>query len=113
MATEKDNLAKTAHSPKRQWLRPLARRVAATFIICALIAIGLSQVVTVRPSFRQAPDTLVPRGLRLIPLAPSPHSETRQEIIYFDTTSQDKFQTTPEVKPAPISPDSYKLHLDQ
>ena len=42
-----------------------------------------------------------------------PEGETRTEKIYFNTTTGEKFETTPEVKPVPISPNDYKLHLDQ
>jgi hypothetical protein len=108
MATENSNLSNASRPMKRAWVRPLARRVAATFIICALIFIGLSQVVVYRPTFRQVPDVPMDPPFRALP-----QGETRHVRIYFDTTTGEKFQTTPEVKPAPISPDNYKLHLDQ
>jgi hypothetical protein len=110
MATENGNLSNPSHPTNRAWRRPLARRVAATFIICALIFMGLSQLIVPavhEPNFRD-----IPPGMQR-PLMALPQGETRQEKIYFDTKSGEKFETTPDVKPVPISPNDYKLHLDQ
>ena len=102
MGTENAILSYVSPATPRDWVRPLARRVAATLMVCALIFIGLSQVVVRKSTLRQAPDGFGPidRTFRTLPQGGS-------------GTVEFKSEATPEEKRAPISPGDYKLHLDQ
>ncbi len=102
MGTENDILSYVSPPTPRQWVVPLARRVAATLMVCALIFMGLSQVVVRKSALRQAPDG---RGSWDRPLMTLPEGGSK--------TVEFKGDSTPEEKSAPISPDTYKLHLDQ
>jgi hypothetical protein len=102
MAIESDILSYSSPPTPRQWVAPLARRVAATLMVCALIFIGLSQVVVRKSTLRQAPDG---RGPYDQPFRTWPEGGSK--------TVEFKSESTPEQKHAPISPSDYKLHLDQ
>ena len=111
MGTENSNLSNASHPTKRAWVGPLARRVAATLIICALIFIGLSQLIV--PAVREPNFRDIPPGLHR-PLMALPQTVSRHEIIYFDSKTWRKNRSNvPQAKTPPVPADNYKLHLDQ